>query len=124
MCAIQGAEPVFGRYPRTNRDGTDAPCSDMVRVPPLRYAGVVFNVRLKQPQSIAGRTWNRAMDVSPIVPLTFVVLKLSGVITWSWWWVLSPLWISGAALALLVGSLVILWCLGLFRSAAPKAPRH
>ena len=99
-------------------------CSDMVRVPPLRYAGVVFNVRLKQPQSIVGRTWNRAMDVSPIVPLTFIVLKLSGVITWSWWWVLSPLWISGAALALLVGSLVILWCLGLFRSAAPKAPRH
>ena len=124
MCAIQGAEPVFGRYPRTTRDGADALRLGHGAGSLVRYAGVVFNVRLKQPQSIAGRTWNRAMDVSPIVPLTFVVLKLSGVITWSWWWVLSPLWISGAALALLVGSLVILWCLGLFRSAAPKAPRH
>jgi hypothetical protein len=22
------------------------------------------------------------------------VLKLTGVITWSWWWVLSPLWLT------------------------------
>ena len=24
--------------------------------------------------------------------ITPIVLKLAGVITWSWWWVLSPLW--------------------------------
>jgi hypothetical protein len=24
----------------------------------------------------------------------FVTLKLVGVISWSWWWVLSPVWIS------------------------------
>jgi len=30
------------------------------------------------------------------VPLTilFIILKVTGVITWSWVWVLSPLWIS------------------------------
>lgn len=29
-------------------------------------------------------------------PLTiaFVVLKLCGIINWSWWWVISPIWIS------------------------------
>ena len=84
----------------------------MVQVPLLRYAGMVFNVRLEQPQSIAGRAWNRAMDVSPIVPLAFIVLKLTGVITWSWWWVLSPLWISGALMVLMAGGLLTLWCLG------------
>lgn len=26
--------------------------------------------------------------------LIFIVLKLTGVINWSWLWVLSPLWIS------------------------------
>lgn len=26
--------------------------------------------------------------------LSFIVLKLVGFIQWSWWWVLSPLWIS------------------------------
>ena len=25
--------------------------------------------------------------------LIFITLKLCGVITWSWWWVLSPLWL-------------------------------
>ena len=31
--------------------------------------------------------------------LVFIVLKLLGKIAWSWWWVLSPLWIP-IALAL------------------------
>lgn len=28
-----------------------------------------------------------------LLTITFIVLKLTGVINWSWWWVLSPLWI-------------------------------
>lgn len=32
----------------------------------------------------------------------FIALKLTGVIAWSWWWVLSPLWIPFcAALAIM-----------------------
>lgn len=27
--------------------------------------------------------------------LIFIVLKLTNVIAWSWWWVLSPIWIPG-----------------------------
>jgi hypothetical protein len=30
----------------------------------------------------------------------FVAFKLAGIITWSWVWVLSPLWISVAAVLL------------------------
>ncbi len=26
--------------------------------------------------------------------VVFVVLKLIGVISWSWWWVTSPIWIA------------------------------
>jgi ABC-type polysaccharide/polyol phosphate export permease len=36
-----------------------------------------------------------------LLTIVFIVLKLIGKITWSWWWVLSPLWIS-AGLAFLV----------------------
>jgi len=37
-----------------------------------------------------------------LLTIAFIVLKLAGFIAWSWWWVLSPLWISaGLALALL-----------------------
>lgn len=31
-----------------------------------------------------------------LLALLFIGLKLAGVITWSWWWVLSPLWIAFA----------------------------
>ena len=34
-----------------------------------------------------------------ILFLIFLTLKLTGVITWSWWWVACPLWI-GAAIAI------------------------
>lgn len=36
-----------------------------------------------------------------LLTITFIVLKLCGVIAWSWLWVLSPLWITWA-IALLV----------------------
>jgi hypothetical protein len=40
--------------------------------------------------------------------LVFLVLKLCGVITWSWWWVTAPLWISaGIGLVILLFLLII-----------------
>jgi len=29
-----------------------------------------------------------------LLTIVFIVLKILGKITWSWWWVISPLWIS------------------------------
>lgn len=29
-----------------------------------------------------------------VLQIVFVVLKLVGAIDWSWWWVLSPIWIG------------------------------
>lgn len=34
------------------------------------------------------------VDFTDLLTIVFIVLKLCGIITWSWWWVLSPLWIS------------------------------
>ena len=31
-----------------------------------------------------------------LLTVVFIVLKLCNVITWSWWWVLAPIWIPGA----------------------------
>ena len=31
---------------------------------------------------------------SSLLCAAFIVLKLCHVINWSWWWVLSPIWIS------------------------------
>jgi hypothetical protein len=29
----------------------------------------------------------------PLLSLLFIALKLLGIIGWSWWWILSPLWL-------------------------------
>lgn len=29
-----------------------------------------------------------------LLTIAFIVLKLTNVIDWSWWWVTSPIWIS------------------------------
>ena len=34
------------------------------------------------------------MTLGSVLLVVFVVLKLCKVINWSWWWVLSPLWIG------------------------------
>lgn len=38
--------------------------------------------------------------------IAFIVLKLTNVIAWSWWWVLSPIWIT-TAFVLLVLAIVL-----------------
>jgi len=35
----------------------------------------------------------RCLSLPDVVLVVFVILKLVGLIAWSWWWVLSPLWI-------------------------------
>ena len=34
-----------------------------------------------------------SVPIADLFLVAFVVLKLVGVIDWSWWWVLSPIWI-------------------------------
>ena len=37
---------------------------------------------------------NFDLSVGTILTIIFVVLKLIGIINWSWLWIFSPLWIS------------------------------
>lgn len=36
-----------------------------------------------------------------LLTIVFITLKLTNVITWSWWWVLAPLWGPLAIVALI-----------------------
>lgn len=40
--------------------------------------------------------------------VVFLVLKLTGVIHWSWWWVTAPLW-GGFALLLAIGAVALVF---------------
>ncbi|PJL41034.1 hypothetical protein B9Y78_07975 [Stenotrophomonas maltophilia] len=39
---------------------------------------------------------NGGIGFTGLLTVAFVVLKLTKVIDWSWWWVLSPIWIATA----------------------------
>jgi hypothetical protein len=42
-----------------------------------------------------------------LLTVAFIVLKLTNVISWSWWWVLSPLWIvAGIVVIVLIGAIL------------------
>ena len=42
-----------------------------------------------------------------LLTIVFIVLKLVGKITWSWWWVLSPLWIAGIGTLIVVAGVLL-----------------
>ena len=43
-----------------------------------------------------------------ILTIVFVVLKLTHLINWSWWWVLSPIWIPfGLGIALVILAIIV-----------------
>lgn len=50
------------------------------------------------------------LSLSTVLFIVFLVLKLTGYITWSWWWVTAPLWVGPA---LFFGIFAIALCLGL-----------
>ena len=44
---------------------------------------------------------------SGLLTIVFITLKLTDYIDWSWWWVLSPLWIPFVVIAIVIVLLAI-----------------
>lgn len=42
-----------------------------------------------------------------LLAIVFIVLKLTKVIDWSWWWVLSPIWAPLALIVAIIGLVVV-----------------
>ncbi len=56
------------------------------------------------------QTASTSISLYTIVFIIFLILKLTGNIDWSWWWVTSPIWIP---ILIFTGVLVIVFLLGL-----------
>ena len=54
------------------------------------------------------QTVTTSFPIASILAIVFVVLKLTNNVDWSWWWVLSPLWIPLAIIAILFAVIFIL----------------
>lgn len=46
------------------------------------------------------------MSILAVVQIIFITLKLLGLLAWSWWWVLTPLWIGLAINAVIIAVLL------------------
>jgi hypothetical protein len=58
---------------------------------------------------MSDKTTHYGLNFTELLLVVFIVLKLTNVINWSWWWVLSPLWFSlGLVIIILIG-LGIYW---------------
>lgn len=55
-----------------------------------------------------GRTNATGVSFLGALALLFIGLKLGGIIAWSWWWVLAPLWGGALLVLLLIGIMVVL----------------
>lgn len=54
------------------------------------------------------KSGSSGLGLASVLTIIFVVLKLVGVINWSWWWVLSPAWIS-IGLSLIIIVIYVAW---------------
>ena len=74
---------------------------------PGGYASYYFN-RVAD----AGTLKGLGIGFSGLLTILFIGLKLTGVITWSWWWVLSPLWITAIIVLVILACVLCLLRLG------------
>lgn len=47
-----------------------------------------------------------------LLNIVLIILKLTGFIVWSWWWVLSPFWISASITIAIIGIVLVLSLIG------------
>ena len=47
------------------------------------------------------------LGIVSVLTIVFIVLKLLGVIQWSWIWVLSPIWISAVIVVAVFSAILI-----------------
>ena len=53
------------------------------------------------------KSTNTGIGFTGALQIAFIVLKMVGVISWSWIWVLSPIWITGIVIIIAVIVLII-----------------
>lgn len=57
---------------------------------------------------MAAEVRGSGIGFSGLLAVLFIGLKLTGFISWSWWWVLSPIWIPFALVAVILLAMVII----------------
>lgn len=54
------------------------------------------------------KQYGNGLGFGSVLFLIFLVLKLTGIIAWSWWWVFSPVWVPLAVVALILAIVFVI----------------
>ena len=68
------------------------------------------NISIKYPNSNNNSNSGGGIGFCGLLTVAFIILKLTGFITWSWVWVLAPLWIP----VVIVLLIIIIGCIVVF----------
>jgi hypothetical protein len=60
---------------------------------------------------------SRGVGFSGLLTITFITLRLLGVINWSWWWVLAPIWIPACLGFVVVAIFLLLLAFGAVKTS-------
>jgi len=55
-----------------------------------------MSLKINKNRNMTNHASSSGVGFTSLLAVLFIGLKLTGYITWSWWWVLSPLWIAPA----------------------------
>ena len=59
------------------------------------------------PRKDSNQVVTTSFPIASILAIVFVVLKLTNNVDWSWWWVLSPLWVPLGIIVILFAVIFI-----------------
>lgn len=57
---------------------------------------------------MANKTNNSGVGFMGLLTIVFITLKLIGIINWSWWWVLSPIFLLMLIIIAFISLIIIL----------------
>jgi hypothetical protein len=73
-------------------------------------------IKQSRSKTMSSSSSSSGISFTGALTVLFIGLKLTNVITWSWWWVLSPIWISLLlAVVILTIAIVIAIIAGAFK---------
>jgi len=77
---------------------------------------VIKQARFSNTSNTMSSSSSSGISFPGALTVLFVGLKLTNVITWSWWWVLSPIWISfSLAVVVLAIAIIVAIIAGAFK---------
>ena len=98
---------VQGQYARTQKKGKVLTYRGVLSADGMVYSTRQIGIQGGSVMRTEKKSHRSRMDPIVALVLIFAVLKVTGLISWSWLWVLSPIWITLLIFAAIFSSILV-----------------